>query len=143
MEQRLTGIGGYLGKVDLGLVAQNIASKKLGEASVEAATGVVFLVEQGEQRGGLDTANTQGASCLDCLSPLVGLDNIVVGSSALGDELVVGGSIELGGRLGGGGSVGAGSSVGIGVGRACSQAKGGSCTCAKAKCLTPVKDDFF
>ena len=106
---------------DLDLVlAQDVVGQELCDAGIEAAGLAVLLVEEGEERGGLDAADLKDAGIFDGRGPGAGGDGIVVGLGAVVDELVECLGVERGGSLGviralgrgGGALVGLGAGVG-------------------------------
>ena len=100
-----------------GVVAE--VKQKLRDAGVEAAGLTVFLVEEGEERGGLNATDLKDAGVLDGGRPGTGGDGVVIGLGAVVDELVEclgverGGSLGIFGALGG---AGGGTLVGLGAG---------------------------
>lgn len=60
LQDGLTRVRGYLGDLDL-VLAQNVVGQELRDTGVEAAGLTVFLVEEGEERGGLNATDLKDA----------------------------------------------------------------------------------
>ena len=127
LQDGLTRVRGHLGDLDL-VLAQNVVGQELCDTGVEAAGLTVLLVEEGEERGGLDATDRKDAGILDGRSPGAGGDGVIIGLGAVVDELVEclgverGGNFGILGALGGGG----GALVGLGAGvRAAGKTKAG------------------
>lgn len=127
LQDGLARVRGHLRDLDL-VLAQNVVGQELCDTGIEAAGLTVFLVEEGEERGGLNATDLKDAGVLDGRGPGAGGDGIVIGLGAVVDELVEclgverGGSLGILGALGGGG----GALVGLGAGvRAAGKTKAG------------------
>ena len=96
-----------------------VLDKELRDTGVEAAGLTVFLVEEGEERRGLNATDLKDAGVLDGRGPGAGGDGVVIGLGAVVDELVECLSVERGGSLGiigALGGAGGGTLVGLGAG---------------------------
>ena len=96
LQDGLTRVRGYLGDLDL-VLAQNVVGQELCDTGVEAAGLTVFLVEEGEERGGLNATDLKDAGVLNGRGPGAGGDGVVIGLGAVVDELVECLGVERGG----------------------------------------------
>ena len=131
LQDGLARVRGHLRDLDL-VLAQDVVGQKLRDAGIEATGLTVFLVEEGEERGGLNATDLKDTGVLDGGSPSAGGDGVVIGLGAVVDELVECLGVERGGSLGilgalGGAGGGTLVSLGAGVGAAGKTKAGDGC----------------
>lgn len=85
LQDGLARVRGHLGDLDL-VLAQDVVGQKLRDAGIEAAGLTVLLVEEGEERGGLNATDLKDAGVLDGRGPGAGGDGVVIGLGAVVDR---------------------------------------------------------